>query len=165
MSMSNEDRLIKRDRMRYIKNKSSANLAYLAILLDVIYFVSIYQSDVETWYYRWIIGISIVYNLIFMLAAFLSSEGVKNYQKNYTFVELALGVIQFVRIFILPVPAYNATLTVGDVTIQVMHSAQFTLCVVCLIASGVCLIVSGVINYIKCNELAAHMKSLENQNA
>lgn len=49
MSMSNEDRLIKRDRMRYIKNKPSANLAYLAILLDVIYFVSIYQSDVETW--------------------------------------------------------------------------------------------------------------------
>ncbi len=165
MSMSNEDRLIKRDRMRYIKNKPSANLAYLAILLDVIYFVSIYQSDVETWYYRWIIGVSIVYNLIFMLAAFLSSEGVKNYQKNYTYIELALGVIQFVRIFILPVPAHNASITVGDVTIQVMHGGQFTLCVVCLIASGVSLIASGIINYIKCNELAAHLKSLENQNA
>ena len=42
---------IKKDRLRYTKNKLSANLAYLAIVFDVLYFVSIYSSDVDTYYY------------------------------------------------------------------------------------------------------------------
>ena len=65
----NDENLIRRDRMRFIKNSQSANLCYLAILLNVFYFVSIYKSDVGTYYYNILIGVSIVYNLIFMLAA------------------------------------------------------------------------------------------------
>ena len=38
---------IKKDRLRYTKNKLSANLAYLGIVFDVLYFVSIYSSDVS----------------------------------------------------------------------------------------------------------------------
>ncbi len=159
----NEEKLIKRDRMRFIKNKSSANLAYLAILLNVFYFVSVYQSDVETYYYKILIGASIIYNLIFMLAAFLSSEGVKNYQKSYSYLEALIGVVQFVRIFILPVPYHN--IIIGDSGARVMENGQFMFCIVCLIASGVCLILSAVINFIKCNELEAHIKSLEAQKA
>lgn len=163
----NEEKFITRDRMRYIKNKSSANLAYLAILLNVIYFVAVYQIN-HTYYYRWIIGISVIYNLIFMLAAFLSSEAVKNYQKTYSIVEVVLGIGQIVRIFILPLPAHAAIevekLADGtEASVHAMSSGKFTLCLVCLIASAVCLVASAVINVIKCGELSAHLKQLETQ--
>ena len=35
------------------------------------------------YYYTILVGASILYNLVFMLAAFLSSEGVKNYKIGY----------------------------------------------------------------------------------
>ena len=57
----------KKDRLRYTKNKFSANLAYVAILFNVLYFVSIYSSDVDTYYYTMTIGFSVLYNLIFHL--------------------------------------------------------------------------------------------------
>ena len=73
--MTAEDRTIQRDRMRFIKNSLSSNLTYLGILLDVFYFVSIYKSDVGTYYYNYIIGISIVYENILsrLLSAIPSS--------------------------------------------------------------------------------------------
>ena len=49
--MTAEERTIQRDRMRFIKNSLSSNLAILGILFNVFYFVSICQSDVENWYY------------------------------------------------------------------------------------------------------------------
>ena len=50
--MNQDERTIRRDRMRFIKNTSSSRLCYLAILLDVLYFVSICKSDVGTYYYN-----------------------------------------------------------------------------------------------------------------
>ncbi len=159
----NEESMIRRDRMRFTKNSLSANLAILAIVLDVFYFVSIYQSDRGTYYYSYIIGISIVYNLVFMLAAFLASEGVKNYKRNYTYLLVVLGALQIVRIFILPTRAHSTTLTGTEEL--VMGNGQFITLVVLLIASAVCLVASGVINFFKCNALEAHMKSLEEKAA
>lgn len=80
--MTSEERTIQRDRMRFIKNSLASNLALLGIVLNVFYFVSLYKSDVGTYYYNILIGASIVYNLVFMLAVFLSSEGVKNYNSH-----------------------------------------------------------------------------------
>ena len=37
---------VRLDRMRYAKNALSSRLTYLAILFNVLYFVSIYESDV-----------------------------------------------------------------------------------------------------------------------
>lgn len=161
----NEDRSIKIDRMRYIKNSLSANLALAAIVFDVLYFVSIYQSNVGNYYYNYLIGISVVYNLIFMLAAFLSSEGVKNYKKNYSFLLLALGAIQIVRIFILPTRAHSATVSVGGVETLAMGDKQFYTLVVYLIVSAVCLAASAAVNFIRCRALEAHLKRIEAQGA
>lgn len=161
----NEDRSIKIDRMRYIKNSLSANLALVAIVFDVLYFVSIYQSNVGNYYYNYLIGISVVYNLIFMLAAFLSSEGVKNYKKNYSFLLLALGAIQIVRIFILPARAHSATVSIGGVETLAMGDRQFYTLVVYLIVSAVCLAASATVNFIRCRALEAHIKTLEAQGA
>ena len=161
--MTNEDRAITRDRMRFIKNSLSSNLALLAILFDVFYFVSIYQSDVDVYYYNYLIGLSIVYNLVFMLAVFLSSEGVKNYKRNYSYLLAAVGVFQIVRIFILPMDAHNTTY--GSNNTLVMSDTQFTVEVAFLVVSAVCLLASAVVNFVKCTALEAHMKMLEEQSA
>ena len=163
--MTAEDRTIQRDRMRFIKNSMSANLAYLGILLDVLYFVSIYKSDVDTYYYNYIIGISIVYNLAFMLAVFLSSEGVKNYKKSYSYLLAVIGLVQIVRIFIIPMNAHSASTIVSGAEVVVMQDGQFIRVLVYLIASAACLIASAVVNFIRCNELEAHLKTLEAQGA
>ena len=155
-----EDRLIQRDRMRFIKNSISANLAILAIVFNVFYFVSIYRSNAGTFYYNYLIGISVVYNLIFMLAAFLSSEGVKNYKKNYSYLLVALGVGQIIRIFILPARAHGAVYASGGAELAVMGDKQYLTLLVLLIVSAACLIGSAVTNYIKCSILEAHMKTL-----
>ena len=151
--------------MRFIKNSLSSNLAILGILFDVFYFVSLYQSDVGTYYYNIQIGGSVVYNLIFMLAVFLSSEGVKNYKKNYSYLLAALGVMQIVRVFVIPMQAHTTPTIVGGVETMVMGNGQFYAVVAFLIISAVCLIASAVVNLVKCRELSAHLKDLEIQNA
>ena len=162
--MTNEDRLIQRDRMRFIKNSQAANLAILGILFDVFFFVNLYQSDEGNYYYTILIGASIVYNLIFMLATFLASEGVKNYQIGYSYLLVVLGVIQFARIFIYPMQAHSSTVLVNEVEVAVMSDSQFMWQVAFLSISGICLLASAVINFIKCRELSEHLKTLGEQN-
>ena len=157
----NEERTIRRDRMRFKKNKLSANLTLLAILFDVLYFVNIYQNDAGSYYHNYMIGISVVYNLIFLLTAFLSEEGVKNYKKMYSIPLLILGVIQIVRIFILPLAAHTYIDPEAGFVEPPMGSGQFTYLVVLLIASAACLVAAAVINYFKCTALESHMKMLE----
>ena len=161
--MTNEERTIQRDRMRFIKNSLAANLAILGILFDVFYFVSICKSDVDTWYYTILIGASIVYNLVFMLAVFLSSEGVKNYKKHYSYLLAALGVFQIVRIFIIPARAHAAVTVVNGETVSVMQDGQFYRVAVYLILSAACLIASAAVNLVRCRELAEHLKTLDAQ--
>ena len=161
--MTAEERTIQRDRMRFIKNSLSSNLAILGILFDVFYFVSIYKSDVNTYYYNILIGASIVYNLVFMLAVFLSSEGVKNYKRNYSYLLAAIGALQIVRIFIIPVRAHAAATLVNGENVVVMQDGQFIRVLVYLIASAACLLAAEVVNFIRCGELEAHLKSLMTQ--
>lgn len=150
--------------MRFIKNSLSSNLAILGILFDVFYFVSIYQSDVGSYYYNIQIGASVVYNLIFMLAVFLSSEGVKNYKKNYSYLLVGIGIMQIVRIFVIPMQAHTTPIMAGG-TEMVMGNKQFTMVVAYLGISAACLIASAVVNFIRCQELSAHLKELEFQKA
>ena len=163
--MTAEDRAIQRDRMRFIKNSLSANLALLGILFNVFYFISICKSDVGTWYYTILIGASIVYNLVFMLAVFLSSEGVKNYKQGYSYLLAALGVFQIVRIFIIPARAHAAETLINGETALVMQDGQFYRVTTYLIISAGCLIASAAVNLIRCRELAEHLKALDSQGA
>ena len=164
MSDINEQE-IRLDRMRYVKNTASSRLCYLAILLNVFYFVSIYKSDVGSWYYQILIGASIVYNLLFMLMAFLSSEGVKNYQAPYSKLLYGLGAGQIARIFILPLQAHQALVKIGGAEVPVMGNAQFIRVVIYLAGSAACLLLAGIINQRKCAALAGHLKTLEAKEA
>ena len=161
----NDELYTKRDRMRFTKNSLSSTLVILAILFDVFYFINIYESDVThvvgNFYYQIRIGASIVYNLDFMLAAFLSSEGVKNYKKSYCYVLFVIGVLQIVRVFILPAQAASTEVTIGEVTTMVMDGAQHVRVVIYLLLSAAGCLAGGVIGLIRCNELEAHMASLE----
>lgn len=156
----NEEKTIRLDRMRYTKNSLASTLAILAILFDVFYFISIYESNVGSWYYNILIGASILYNLIFMLAAFLSSEGIKNYKIGYSYVMIVLGLIQILRIFIYPMRAHAAAVTIQDQAVQVMETRQFLFCLIWLIASAACLIVGAVVGMIRSRALKAHIASL-----
>ena len=157
----NDERTVKLDRMRFTKNTSSSRLALLAIVFDVLYFISIYKSDVKTYYYTILIGASIIYNLVFLLAAFLCSEGVKNYKPSYSLVLIVLGVIQIARIFIIPMNAHNTMVASGPV----MDDFQFIRLIVYLVASAACLFLSAYINLQKSRALNAHVASLQGQQA
>lgn len=154
------DNNIRVDRMRYTKNKASSNLAIIAILFDVFFFVNIYQSNVGSYYYTALIGISIVYNLLFMLAAFLCSEEVKNYSESYSYFIGVIGLVQFVRIFIIPMRAFKATVTIQKQVVQVMDSSQFLKCVLFLCISGVCCLAASAIGVVRARTLKAYMSTL-----
>ena len=156
-----EDRYIELDRMRFTKNTQSSRLAYLAILFDVLFFISVYKSDVENYYYTITIGASIIYNLVFLLVTFLASEGVKNYKKSYSWVMFVLGAIQIARIFNIPLNAHQTVLATGPV----MDTFQFIRLTVYLVASAACLFLSAYLNLQKSRALDAHMASLQGQQA
>ncbi|MBO4416103.1 MAG: hypothetical protein J5824_09025 [Lachnospiraceae bacterium] len=150
------DKQIQKDRLRYTKNSLSSGLALLAILFNVFYFVNIYKSDVGSWYYSYIIGISIIYNLLFMLFCFLCSEGVKRYHFGYAVTLIVIGCLQFVRIFIIPRMASEAVVN----ETAVMGAAQHTRVIIYLTVSGVICIIAGIIGIIKNRQLAAYEAEL-----
>lgn len=160
----NEEEYIRKDRMRFTKNSLASTLAIIAIVFDVLYFLNIYKSDVNhnvgNFYYQIRIGASIILNLLFMLAAFLSSEGIKNYKAGYGYVLAVLGVIQIVRIFILPMQAHAAEVTVAGVTTKVMETGQFITVIVYLVLSAAACFASAYIGIKKSKELAQHNASL-----
>ena len=160
----NNDALIKKDRLRYSKNKLSANLTYLAIVFDVLYFISLYSSDIKRQeiggsYYVWMMGISVLYNLIFMLAAFLCSEGVKNYSLSHGFALMVVGALQLVRIFIWPMKLH--TTEVGTTGELVMQDGQFLLCIIYLVASAAISVLAGVFAVIKTTTLRNYEAELK----
>ena len=149
---------IKKDRLRYTKNKLSANLIYLGILFNVLYFVNIYQSDVNNYYYTIEIGMSILYNLVFLLFAFLASEGLKNYKKNYGYLMVGMGIMQFVRFMGIPAKAHAALVIVDGVEQLVMNDNQYTYVTVMLTISAIACMAAGIIGIVKTNTLEKYVK-------
>ena len=156
----NDDKQVRLDRMRYTKNTLASGLALLSILFDVFFFISIYESNVGSWYYNVLMGASILYNLIFLLAAFLSSEGIKNYKISYSYLMIALGIGQIIRIFIYPVRAHAATVTIQEQAVTVMENPQFIRCVLYLVISAACLFVGAFVGMTRSRQLKAHLQSL-----
>ncbi len=159
----NDEKTIRLDRMRYTKNSLASGLALLAILVNVFYFINIYESNVASWYYNILMGASILYNLIFMLAAFLCSEGIKNYKIGYAYGMFVLGIIQIIRIFIYPVRAHSSTVEIMKETVTVMETKQFITCVIYLVVSAACLILGAIVGVVRSRQLQAHIASLEAQ--
>ena len=154
--MNNE--LLKKDRMRFVKNKTSTNLAYLSIIFNVLYFISIYSSDVGNYYYTILIGVSVVYNLLFLLVAFLASEGLKNYKLSYAIIITVIGAMQLVRIFGFPIDGIHETTSDGT---QVMKISQFIYTVATLSLSAASAIASCVIGILRNRTLNQYISTLQ----
>ena len=150
--------------MRFTRNSTSAILAYVSILFNVFYYVYLYNFDVGNYYYNAITGVSIVYNLLFLLFAFLSSEGVKNYSNKFALVLMVLGALQIVRIFYIPLNAYRATITIAGETVKVMSDKEFVTIVIFLCISSVAAIVSGIVGIVKTTMLRSHERRLAKEN-
>ena len=150
--------------MRYTKNSLSATLCYVAILFNVLYFANIYSSDVSKdvgeFYYTANIGASVVYNLLFLLFAFLCSEGVKKYSKGYSIALIIIGAMQIVRIFGIPMSAHSTTIVINSVETLVMSDTQFFLVVAFLIASSACCITAGIVGVVKTVVLENYKKEI-----
>ena len=153
---------IKKDRLRFTKNKQSSGLILLSIAANALYFVSIYSSDVGGYYYRFFIVASIVYNLIFMLSAFLASEGVKNYKLSYACTAIVLGALQVARIFFIPMRAHREpNPAAGAESLTVMSDGQFRYVTACLLISAALLACAGVIAIMKTTTLRRHQAELD----
>ena len=144
--------------MRFTKNSLSSMLCYLAILFNVLYFANIYSSDVGNYYYSITIGLSVVYNLLFLLFTFLCSEGVKNYSKGYSIFVAVIGLLQIVRIFYIPLKAHTTIIALEGVETLVMDLKQFIFVTVYLsLSAGLC-VAAGVIGLVKTIKLDNYKK-------
>lgn len=126
------------EKMKY-KNDS---LAYLLILLglvvNVVYFVIFYEVN-NQFLYSIKIGISVLYNLIFLLSVFLSAENIKKYNRKYAVFTCIIGLMQFVRIF-----AYLSEVNAAGVFAGNKHMVL----VILLIISGVLLILGSIVSIV-----------------
>lgn len=160
-----QEKAIQRDRMRFVNNKLSSSLALIALVLNIFFFVSLYKSNFS-YYYTYEIGISVLINLVFMLAVFLCSEGVKSYNKSYSVALIVIGVIELLRIFAFPLSAHNEIIVDADgVESLVMETAQFIRVVAYLATAAALLITAGVVGVIRSITLTNYKKSLEEKNA
>lgn len=158
--------VIQNDIQRYKKNKLGSSLALFGIVFACVYFIFLYaQVKNENYYYRWPIAIDVVYNLIFLLVIFLCSEQVKNYDRKMFYVQIILGVMQFVRIFWLPLAGITETAYVklADVEYRgaVLSTGTFAILAVGLAGSGACVIASAVIGFIRSKNLENFQKKIE----
>ena len=150
---------IKYDRMMYVKDSVPSLFAICAIVLNVFYFVTIYQINKE-YFYNFNIGLSVIMNLLFMLFAFLCSEEVKNYHSKYGFVMIGLAVLEIVRIFFFPMQAHASMIAEGEIMVRVMSDGQFMRCIICLVGAAAFLTIGGVMSIINTKKLNDYKKSL-----
>lgn len=163
--MLNDKKQMRLDRMRYTKNTLCSNMAILAIVANVLYFVIMYKINNKAMY-ELMMGASVVTNLLFLLFVFLCSEGVKNYNVNYAIMMIVIGVVEIARIFIWPLKLHNTETKIlvpgsEPIITTVLNDTQFALVVVCLVTAAALLIVGGIIGVIRGKQLAAYNESLK----
>lgn len=163
--------VIANDVMRYGKNKLAANLSLLGIAFNCLYLMFMYKQvcgDIKALFndgspvYSYIMGASVIINLIMLLVTFLSSERVKGYDKRFSIVLWVLAAIQIVRIFIYPLTTYLTPLKVGisGNYNYIFEIDTLILLVVFLVLSAASLIAAGVIGFTKATRLEKFVKEV-----
>lgn len=164
----NNNKIIKNDISRYKKNKFPGTLALLSIVFQCLYFMFMYKQvagDIKQLYedqtpvYTYLLGISVILNLVMLLAIFLTSEEIKGYSKKFSVVAMVLGGIQIIRIF--GYPLFSSTHELEWMGRTLISAGTCTLLIVFLVASAACLIASGVLGIITSNNLSKFKKDLE----
>lgn len=173
MKRTPNQEIIHSDLMRYKSNKLASSLALLAIIFNCLYFCLLYSFR-DKFFGTWRLGVSVILTLVVLLVTFLSSEGIKNYNKKFAIALLILAVVQIIRMFGLPLEALKydikngvaSQLTGGALNmryfgIDLSPSVAYVILVVWLAASAACLIASAVIGYINSVKLENFNKKIE----
>lgn len=171
MKKTANQKILADDVLRYKKNKLGQLLAYAGLLFNCLYIMLLYAFNNNT-FYVFEMGVSVLVSLVYLLACFLSSEGVKVYNKKYSYFLIALAAIQIIRIFGLPLKGLRAgaftSITAENITVgrdyfgvNLSTGAAFTLLVVYLVLSAACLIGSAVWSYIISVRHEKHAKAVD----
>lgn len=156
--------IIADDILRYKRNKLAQILAILGLVFNCLYFCILYaipDSDMR----KMTLGFSVILTLIVLLMIFLSSEGVKGYNKKFSIVLLVIAAFQILRIFYYPLNGLiNDSLTgIGYFGYYPENSGfYFTIMLIYLLASSACLIASAVLGWVYAVRLQKFQKKLDN---
>ena len=156
--------IIADDILRYKRNKLAQILAILGLVFNCLYFCVLYaipDSDMR----KMTLGFSVILTLIVLLMIFLSSEGVKGYNKKFSIVLLVIAAFQILRIFYYPLNGLiNDSLTgIGYFGYYPENSGfYFTIMLIYLLASSACLIASAVLGWVYAVRLQKFQKKLDN---
>ena len=172
-----EQKIVADDILRYKKNKLAQLFAILGIVFNCLYFCLLYAIP-DANMRKITLGVSVVLTLVLLLLVFLSSEGVKGYNKKFSIVLLIIAAFQILRIFYYPLNGLlnNSLNGIGyfgyypvdpaDPNISVAAAAAssnvyFAIMVIWLVASAGCLIASAVLGWIYASRLQKFQKKLD----
>lgn len=168
MKKSANQQIIESDVLRYKKNKLASTLALLGLVFNCLYFMILYSFPNDA-FYTFEIGVSVILTLVVLLAIFLSSEGVKGYNKKYSIVLLVIAAFQILRIFGYPLDGLknDYLYSIGDKSIgyfgyyPTSSTFFFTMMTIYLVLSAACLLASAVWGWIVAVRLEKFQKSLD----
>lgn len=157
-------KIVADDILRYKKNKLASMLALLGLVFNCLYFCLLYAIPALSMR-NIVIGVSVLLTLVVLLVVFLSSEGVKGYNKKFSIVLFVIAAFQIARIFYYPLKGLRANTLhgIGYFGIYPTNSTLFfIILLVYLCASAACLIASGVIGFIYAQHLENFQKKIDN---
>lgn len=167
--LTENQKIVHNDILRYKKNKFAAALALLGLVFNCLYFMILYAMP-DAHFTTVTIGLSVIITLLVLLFIFFSSEGVKGYNKKFSIVLLIIAVVQIARIFYYPLNGVmnnwliqaDADHTIGYFGIYPTSSGLFfALMVIYLAASAACLVAAAVIGWIYAVRLEKFQKQLD----
>lgn len=167
MVKTENQKIINDDILLYKPNKLASTLCLLGLVFNCLYFMLLYgmktsidaATNETTKFVSIEIGLSVILTLFTLLLTFLSSQGIKAYNKKYCIVLLVLAAIQVFRIFGFPVYGYkNDYLGWNYFFIDNNSAVIFAFMFAYLIASACCLTASAVVGYVKAARLEHHEK-------
>jgi hypothetical protein len=126
------------DRKKYKKDGLPYGLTLLGLLVNVFYFFTLYKNN-DNFYYSGLMGISVLYNLLFMLIVFQSAEEIKNYRRKYAIGLFLIGLGQIFRIIFYPRMALNA---------GALSAETYKVIAVYLSLSALLLVAASIISFI-----------------
>lgn len=170
-NLTENQKIIEKDILRYKSNKLASMLAILGLVFNCLYFMLFYSINNE-YFYSIEIGFSVILTLIVLLLVFYSSVGVKGYIKQFSYVLWVIAAVQVIRLVVGPIFAstgttwflkgeYEKVMEARYFGIDLGNTACCIICVVYLAASAACLIASGVVGFIRSTQLANYHKQIE----
>lgn len=149
---------IQKEMLRYSGNDVSAKLGYLGIIgmaaafcimysTTTIYNVEMPIGNSGLW-----VAADVFFNIVLLLALFLTITEMKAYSRSWSYVSIAIGVIEVVRPFIYPLALLNA---------KVLDASSYTVVLALFLVSGIGLILGGISSLYRGAALRAYLSTVE----